>query len=60
MKGFKDKSGKFRPTGNKPKSGLLKKDVKKWNRYLKDNPHARKENEKIDKIIAEHEKKKRK
>lgn len=59
MKGFK-KDGKFRPTGNKPKSGLLKKDVKKWNKYLKDNPHARKENEKLNKIIAEHEKKKRK
>ena len=29
MKGFKDKSGKFRPTGNKSKSSLKKSDVKR-------------------------------
>ncbi len=29
MKGFKDKSGKFRPTGNKSKSSLKKTDVKR-------------------------------
>jgi len=29
MKGFKDKSGKFRPTGNKTKSTLKKTDVRK-------------------------------
>ncbi len=29
MKGFKDKSGKFRPTGNKTKSSLKKSDVRK-------------------------------
>ncbi len=29
MKGFKDKSGKFRPTGNKTKSSLKKSDVKR-------------------------------
>jgi len=29
MKGFKDKSGKFRPTGNKTKSTLKKSDIRK-------------------------------
>ncbi len=29
MKGFKDKSGKFRPTGSKTKSSLKKSDVRK-------------------------------
>ncbi len=36
MKGFKDKSGKFRPTGKRSKSSLSKMDIKKNNLSEKD------------------------
>jgi len=36
MKGFKDKSGKFRPTGNKSKSSLKKSDVVRKKKSIAD------------------------